>query len=175
MARRMRGTPTRRGGSRIAPTWVGVVPSGATAVAAASKVLLGTFVLGGSFAETVMRTRGRILVFSDSVSVVENQLGAYGMIVVTDIAAAAGIASIPGPATDASDDNWFVYVPISMRGHDVIAGADRGSTEAYDYDSKAMRIVEEGSVVALVVENIHASHGFTVHNQVRMLSKLTQR
>jgi len=171
----MRRAPTRGGGGRISPSWVASFPSGATVVNAASKVLLGSFVLDGSFAETVLRVRGRLLVYSDSATVVENQLGAFGMIVVTDVAFAAGLASVPGPATDAADDNWFVYVPFSQRGHDDIAGGDKGSAQGYDYDSKAMRIVEEGSVIALVVENHHAAHGLIVHNSVRLLAKLTQR
>ena len=40
----------------------------------------------------------------------ENQLGAFGIALVNDVAAALGVTGIPGPATDALWDGWFVSV-----------------------------------------------------------------
>ena len=50
-----------------------------------------------------------IMVGSDQVAVVEQQIGALGFIVVSDLAIAAGAASIPSPGFNGSDDGWFVW------------------------------------------------------------------
>ncbi len=79
-----------------------------------TKILLGVFVLSNvGIGETVRRTIGNIWVVSDQAAADEVQVGAFGCIVVTDLAAAAGAASIPGPFTDANDDGWFVWQGFS--------------------------------------------------------------
>jgi len=82
---------------------------------AASKVLLETVVLSNpGINETVRRTRGGVFVSSDQGAAVELQTGAFGAIIVSDTAVAAGVASLPDPVTDASDDGWFVWVPFTQ-------------------------------------------------------------
>ena len=112
-----------------------------TTVALSTKVLLGTFALNNpGIGETIRRTRGLISVASDQSGAVEGQLGAIGFVVVSDLAAAAGAASIPGPVTDAADDGWFVWEPIVQFSSIVGAAAGRGAS--YPFDSKAMRKVQ---------------------------------
>ena len=80
-----------------------------TTVPAASKVLISTFVLADALVDlTILRTVGRFSVGSDQSAGLEPQIGAWGLILVTDRAVAAGVASIPGPFTDAPDDGWFL-------------------------------------------------------------------
>ena len=170
MATRSRRGFTPRRTKRAAPAW-GFLGSSVVNVPAASKVLLGSFILSNPpLGETVLRTRARIAVHSDQAAAVEQQLGAFGMIVVSDRAVAAGAASIPGPFTDGGDDGWFV--------HQAIVGmqeiATIRSVHTYDIDSKAMRKVEDGGEIAIMVENASASDAFLINWQVRLLAKLTE-
>ena len=84
-------------------SWTGLEID-ATIIAATAKVLLGSFVLSGDFDETVTRSRGAMMVRSDQSAASETQIGAMGMIVVSDDAFAAGITALPGPATDVGND-----------------------------------------------------------------------
>jgi len=135
-------------------------------------VLLGTFVPSVvSIDETILRTRGMFAVETDQSAASENQLGAFGMIIVSDNAAAAGVASIPGPATEASDDGWFVWVPIVQRWElGTFVGFDSHQSVQYEIDSKAKRIVQAGQTIAVVVESV--ASGFTIATVFRMLSQV---
>ncbi len=118
MARRVFSNRTsgRQQSQRPNRSWAAIVDAAETTVPAASKVLLGTFTPSvDGIDEVVLRTRGVLAVRSDQTAGSELQIGAFGMIVVTDTAAAAGAASIPSPATDADDDGWFVWLPFAQR------------------------------------------------------------
>ena len=109
MARR---TFVRRSGARPNRSWAATTThTDFIAVPAASKVLISSFVVVDTFGIdlTVLRTVGRFAVASDQASAIETQTGAWGLIRVTDLAVAAGVASLPGPFTDAQDDGWFVH------------------------------------------------------------------
>ncbi len=139
-------------------------------IAPATKVLLGSFVLGATRDETVLRTRGLVAIASDQAVTVEDQVGAYGLVVVSDLALAAGAASIPGPVTDESDDGWFVWVPFGQQSQQ---DADGISSLMYPFDSKAMRRIEDGYGVAIMIENASATAGLQVLDVVSLLSKLS--
>jgi len=127
-----------------------------TVVAAGTKVLVASFVLSNAgINEVVRRTRGRFLFTSDQATLYEGSIPAVGMIVVNDLALAAGVASIPGPITDANDDGWFVWESSpGLRGATDGSGAtsNTGFSRAVEFDSKAMRRVEEGFGIAVVAE-----------------------
>jgi len=151
------GVPRRRGPAfvrRRTPnyTWAGIVNAAPVAVAAGAKVLLGTFALSTAFDETVTRVRGRADWTGVSVA------GALGMIVVSADAAAIGITAIPGPVSDIANDGWLLWVPFP------------DSTQQ-TFDSKAQRIVREGSVIAVVVENNHASTSMSIGLAMRVLGR----
>ncbi len=137
-------------------------------VPAASKVLLGGFSLSNvNIDETILRVVGGISVLSDQAISEETQVGAFGMILVTDAAVSVGITAIPGPVTDGADDGWFVHQSFfQTTKNDVSSPADRW----YGIDSKAKRIASEGQQIALVCENFHATHGLVIGRFVRMLS-----
>ena len=110
-------------------------------IPAASKVLLGSFSPSvGSIDETILRTVGQIAIGSDQQAATEFQIGSFGMIVVTDVALAAGAASIPGPFTDGGD-HWFVHQMITQRYAFLSAvGVDPREMQLYTFDSSAKRV-----------------------------------
>ncbi len=73
----------------------------------------------------------------------------------SDRAIAAGVASIPGPVTDANDDAWFMWQPFVAQGS---SPTTRQQGTIHDFDSKAMRKILDGFNVAFVVENASAAH-----------------
>ena len=156
-----------RGPRRL--TWARATSAAQITVAASSKVLIQSFTLDNpGISETVRRTRGNIWVQSDQSAAVENQFGAFGIIRVSAAAAAIGATAIPGPATDASDDGWFVWQGISQSSSLAAGGGPTGYH--YMFDSKAMRAVEEGFVLAIMAENSSASNGYQIALAVALLS-----
>ena len=163
---------SRRGRSGARPNrgWSATSQSVRTTVPAASKVLLGNLAPAtGGIDLTVLRTVGGVWVGSDQATL-EDQIGAVGLIVVTDIAVAAGIASIPGPFTDAGDDGWFVHQMFAQEsGRTVTSPAGFW----YPIDSRAKRVLDgTGVAIAIVAENANASNGMTIVFQFRILSQV---
>ena len=175
MARRRFGSSVIRRASSPNRSWTAFVNTSASAVAASTKLLLGTFTQSNpGIDETVLRTVGSIAVYSDQTAAGESQIGAFGMIVVSDAAAAIGITAIPGPATDADDDGWFLYQPINQRMVVATAvGIDAQGAVNYGFDSKAKRRTESGETIAIVVENSSAAHGFNATVVLRLLSMVS--
>ena len=155
--------------------WGGFANTVNVGIPAATKVLLGGFTLSNAnIDETVLRTVGTLSVASDQVAVSEQQLGAFGLIIVNDLAVAAGAASIPGPITDRESDGWFLYVPIVQQFNFASGvGLQPDMAVQYHFDSKAKRRVQEGFQIAIMVENAHATHGFAISTIFRMLTQIT--
>ena len=151
---------TYAAGRRRAPsTWARDVTTTFVTVPAGNKALLLSIALNNpGIGETIRRSRGMLMIASDQSAAVEQQLGALGLVVVSDLALAAGAASIPGPVTDSSDDGWFVWQPFlaNQAGASIQPSQSRA---VFDFDSKAMRRIEEGFGVAVMVENASALHG----------------
>ncbi len=142
-------------------------------MAAGTKVLLAVSELSNpGITETVIRTRGMFGILTDAATASEFQHGAFGMIVVNDLAAAAGAASIPGPVVDASDDGWFVWEPFLSAQESVGATAVTVPMSVFHFDSKAARRVEQGFQIAIMVENASATHAFDVLSAFSQLSKV---
>jgi len=154
--------------------WAASMATTTTSIAAGTKVLIGSF--GPSAVgvdETVLRTVGGIYVASDQTAASEVQIGAFGMINVTDRASAAGVASIPGPGTDAADD-WFLHVSFGAQNY-FSSTVGRGPNEGnwYTFDSKAKRILQGvGEELVMIVENLGTVHGFTVIIMLRILAQV---
>jgi len=159
-----------RSKSRPNNSWSGVVVSSFTTIAFGTKTLLSTLVLNNQgIDETILRVIGSITVASDQFAAAEDQIGSVGLIVVTDLAIAAGAASIPGPSTNIEDDGWFCHQTFANR--NVVAAEPRPLM--IPFASKGRRIVESGQSVALMVENSDANNGFVVAVQFRVLSRVT--
>ena len=91
--------------------------------------------------------------------------------VVSEEAAAAGVASIPDPDTN-TDGDWLVWQSLITSfafGSDI--GFGHGVGQQYVVDSKAMRKVGNNKQVAIVVSNSSAVGGI-VGIEGRMLVKL---
>jgi len=169
MAKRV--TTFRRRTSRPNNAWAGVISSTAVVVPANSSVLLGSLVPSNvNIDETQLRVIGSATIESDA-SGLETQVGAVGLIVVSNAALAAGVASIPKPATDIDDDGWFCHAQFAQQGQTVSLSPT--ASHSYPFNSKAKRIVQDGEGIAIMVENIHASFGFEISLQFRILSRVT--
>ena len=163
-----RGRSTRAPGS-----WARTFDS-LTSIAVSSKTLLGQIVLSNpGINETVRRVLGTIYVQSDQLVANERQIGAFGMAVVSDLALAAGAASIPGPVTDASDDGWFLWQPINW-GNGSDATQIWADHISYAFDSRAMRRVQEGYGIAIMVENADAAHVFQIQTVLSLYATRTR-
>ncbi len=121
---------------------------------------------------TIVRTRALFQVESDQTAASETTRGAVGMAVVSEQATTAGIASVPGPHSDADASAWFVWEPfinsflfVSGVGFDEPAGS------SFQIDSKAMRKVGPNEDVALVFE-VEGTPGAVMTMQGRFLVKL---
>ena len=172
MATRSRRGFVPRRARRAAPAW-GFIQITQTNVAASAKLLLGSFILSNPpLGETILRVRARISVQSDQVIAQEFQIGAFGMILVTDTALGIGLSAIPGPADDGGDDGWFVHQAIVQQSF----SASQPNPVVYDIDSKAMRKTEDGYSIAIMVENsaLAGAGGFQICTSVRLLAKLTE-
>jgi len=137
-------------------TWIGGVSTafGGTSLAAATSILISAFDI-----------RGILSVVSDQVAANEKVHGAFGVLVVSGEAFDAGVASIPTPFSEASDDRWLYHTywaaPIQ-----VIAGQSSDQIPSQTViDGKAMRKVNSGDVVVFMIENGNNVHGaIFVHN-----------
>ncbi len=140
-------------------------------VAAGAKVLITSLILNNpGISETVRRTRGLIDIQSDQSPALEDQSGAFGAVVVSDVALAQGVASIPSPITDLDDDGWLLWVPFFQKSAANVVSYPHGR---YEFDSKAMRRVEEGYSVAFVAENANISHAVEFATVISVLTSLS--
>jgi len=157
VARRAARSFGPRRGNRKGTAWGRLVETAYTPVANGTKVLLATLNLDNQgITETLVRTIGMISIVSDQFAASEDQMGAFGVVRVSDLAITAGAASIPGPVTDASDEGWVVWQPFVQR---LLVGgttAQQLSTQ-YHFESKGARRVETGFALALMVENSGAT------------------
>jgi len=175
MPRTARGRIATRRGPRAPTNWARICSSGSVVMTPGVKILVASIILSNpGINETIRRTRGMVTVESDQAAGDEDQLLAYGMVVVNDLALASGVAAIPGPSTDASDDGWFVWGTVMAHGLQSTAGGGGKPTyQMVEFDSKAMRRVEEGFGVAIVLQNCGASHGIQASISFSMLTSLT--
>ena len=156
-------------------TWVGPALQNFIAVAAGAKVIVASFdaSAAGFPSPTVVRTRGQVQTGPGTGIVVDKEIiGAYGLAVVTDRAFAAGVASVPGPFTDAGWNGWFVWRSF----HYVQEAAGTVATllqqtASQEVDSKAMRRVTDDETVVLVAESQLGA--FSISMPLRLLFMLS--
>ena len=97
------------------------------------------------------------MVESDQIASNEQPFGAFGLCVVTQQATAIGVTAVPSPYTDQDSDVWFVHQFWAAAWKFNTSGA--ASPTVYQFDSKAMRKVEDGQDLISVFENGNTSHG----------------
>ncbi len=162
VARRVARGGFRRGGLRQRTDWTRTVFTAETVIPAATKVLMVSYVPLESEV-TVRRSIVSMNIRSDQAAATELQVGALGMHVANDNAIAAGAASLLGPSTDRSDDAWFLWAPI-MQAYvfGSAVGFENAGGRLYSVDSRAQRRIQEGQSIAVMVENAHATHAFSI-------------
>jgi len=124
---------------------------------------------------TIIRSRGVVGISSDQTGATEDQHAAFGCAVVSQQASAAGVGSIPTPVTDDGSDLWFVYQRLMAKIQFAsVSGMDANAGKIYEFDSKAMRKVEDGEDLVVVAENGPAGTGAGVRINwyVRFLIKM---
>ena len=166
---------TRSRGFRPQTSWAAVTPSTEMTVPAATKLLFGSFTTGQP--STVRRTFGILNWRSDQTVNDERPMGAFGMCVVSNEAFAAGVASMPGPFTDADSDLWFVhqFMFAAFEQAGTVDGFETAAGQQYIINSKAMRKVTDDERVVMVMENGHASQGAVSYVAVRLLASPAAR
>ena len=171
MARAFAG---RRTGTRRLTAWSASAPVAAyTALAASSVILLEVFIPTVP-RQTIVRIRGIFSWRTDQESAAEFNIGAYGIAVVEEPAATAGIASLPHPGTDGASEAWMYYHYFATD-FAFITGAgfgSQGKSHTIDVDTKAMRKFEDNNRIVVVVQN-QSAFGVEVLSQIRILSKLS--
>jgi len=122
---------------------------------------------------TVIRARGVIAIRSDQAAATESFMVDVGQCVVSDQAVAIGVTAVPTPGTDAGSDLWYMFQQVIGR-IEVSSGAGTGvpvNTQTFvQYDSRAMRKIEEGNQLILVFEN--ELNGANIVHSGRILIKL---
>ena len=161
MARSRFPTHGRSQSQRRLTTWFQFQPV-ATVDAAVGGTLVGSLNAAALALRpfTIVRTRFLVGILSDQAAVSESQVGAFGMAVVSDQAAAIGVTAIPMPITDMSSDLWFVHqLMYSDFQIDSSVGFQSDAMHQYVIDSKAMRKVEVGEDIVLVTERSGTGDG----------------
>jgi len=158
--------------SRRRGTFWGRSPAdtGITTLAAATAVIDSSAV-PLTQSQTLIRTRGQIIIQSDQTATSEQPVGAVGMAVVSSQSVAVGVGSVPTPYTDQDSDLWVMhqYFATDLRFETAIGF--QSVMRVFEFDSKAMRKMEDGQTLIFVVENGHATHGLQYYLQFATLFK----
>ncbi len=163
-----------RGGKQVRQTmWIGVGASNTT-LASANTVAQINILNAAALALrpfTVIRTRGTWVISSDQSATTENFQAALGCCIVSDQASAIGVTAIPTPFTDQGSDLFYVYEMAFGR----LSSADATGQLVYssvNYDSKAMRKVNDDQDINFVIESSGLSAGVQITHSARILLKL---
>ena len=147
-----RGFSRGRGSFTVAhKDWLNICSAGSSIDLASNTKALGAVGIAFSLPGTILRQRGTLFLQLDAGAVDERAVIAAGTILVSSAAFAAGVASVPGPASD-SDNDWIWYSSA------VISSLAEGAIQSdalftrIDMDSKAMRKVKPDDVMVLVLE-----------------------
>ena len=171
MAARRHAVAVRSRGPRRKSTWIGPAIQSYIAVATTAKVLIASFdaAANGLPSPTVVRTRGEVSIHPTLTSADLTIVGAWGLAVVTDRAFAAGVASLPGPFTDAGWDGWFGWGSFSLRWDFGDATGARLAQVDQIVDSKGMRKITDDETIVLVAESQTGAYNISMPLRLLML------
>ncbi len=168
------GFPSRGRTAKRQSIWLEFAPAVFTIAAASTPLLI--FTLNASALAlrpfTVVRTRGSLFYKSDQELADERYGCGFGIAVVSDQAAAIGVTAVPNPTSDYGSDLWFVIE--QLQGFFQF-GTNVGKDEAgriKDLDSKAMRKVDVGQDIVVVIETSASQVSCTLESAFRMLVKV---
>ncbi len=154
-------------------TWVGPADQAYVSVADGTKVLLASFdpATSGLPKPTLIRARGGLSVVPGNFTADLAIIWAFGIAIVSDQALAAGIASIPGPFTNADWDGWQTWMSGSSRFEFITGAGVELQSETVQIDSKGMRKITDNETLVLVAES--QSGAFDISMPLRTLLKLS--
>ena len=170
MARQHRGFS----GPKRQTQWIGPAVQSYVVLASGNKLIVSSFdsAASGLVRPTVIRTRGQVSVRPAAGVFGDIEVhGAYGVCIVNTDAFAAGVASIPGPVTDADWSGFFVWRPFTFA---LEAGDATGVTRIsfeQEVDSKAMRKIGQNETLVQVCESQLGA--LRISMQLRFLFKLS--
>ena len=172
---RRSGFIQRSGRNRRESLWLFVTENAASLALATSAVISNSLNAAALALRpfTIVRSRIHLNIQSDQQAGSEDQVGAFGIAVVSDQAVAIGVTAVPTPVTDLGSDLWLAhqYMTASLALNSAV-GFDAQFTTNFDLDSKAMRKVEEGQDIVFVKERGTLGDGITLFSAGRMLIKL---
>ena len=161
--------------SKRLTTWLRDVDSATASILAAGSSVLFASLTTEELALrpfTVVRVRGLLTVNSDQVGASEFVHGAIGFAVVSRQAVVAGVASVPTPTLEAESGLWFVH---QYWAHTTVfqsaTGFSENSQTNFEIDSKAMRKVDQGQDIVVVIENGSGNAGVEFILNFRILIK----
>ena len=143
----------RRGSTISHKFWQGSIQSSRIAITATQAQMLSILFAEGEN-ETLLRSRGQILITGTPSAASDSDVVGLGLIVVSQNALVAGGASLPGPVSDLGADwLWHSFVPLD-------AGADASLVDPgaityihrVEVDSKAMRRIPPDKAVVLMAQ-----------------------
>jgi len=124
--------------------------------------VLWTTAIGFSIPQTLVRTRGSMLLtLKNATAQGDGFTGAIGIAKATTAAVVAGVGSVPTPLTEEDWDGWIWHRYFALSSQDPIDGGgitDRDlqnpvtASLRFDFDSKAMRKVLELETLYGVIE-----------------------
>ncbi len=170
---RKSGFITRSGVARRESLWLSIDPTSST-IAANGVVLIAVLNAAALALRpfTVVRTRGVFNTVTDQNAASEVYHGSLAMAVVSEQAAAIGVTAVPTPGTDRDSDLFFLY---EEQMGEFTLGDATGFIEEHltkEFDSKAMRKVNNDQQVAIVAESETGGNGIIMRVAGRMLIKL---
>ena len=163
-----------RGGRQVRETmWITLDATSTNFASASSAALILSLNAGGLALRpfTIVRTRGNWIVRSDQNAVTEFYQVGLGVAVVSEQASAIGVTAVPTPFTDLGSDLFMVH-QIQAGAIQVASAVGFQNIQSVDYDSKAMRKVNDDQDVVVLLETSSVSLGATVLHGGRMLIKL---
>ncbi len=156
-------------GKRRETTWFQFLPAEVTVASGANLIFSLNAAALALRPFTIVRSHFMISLKSDQSAAIERQEGAVGLAVVSDQAVAVGITAVPTPITEMGSNLWLLHQLIYA---DESSLTDRTRPQMnIEVDSKAMRKVEVGSDLIVVVEITSASNGAIFIVGGRMLVK----
>ncbi len=142
-------------GTRLSKSWTGATSGSVVSVGGGTQQVLLSVSVAESAGQqnTLLRSRGQILVQATPDAASDAEVMGFGLIVVHSNALAIGTTSLPGPIADIGADwLWYDFVPFDAVVDTAGSANDRGIIHRLEIDSKAMRRVPNDHSVVLMAE-----------------------
>jgi len=146
MARRVSSVGTK--------SWSGVFSAGQSGLTTTQAGLVSISIAENAPRETLLRSRGNVLLSATPDAATDSDMVGLGLIVVHSNAVAVGGTALPGPLNDMGADwLWHQFVPLNAGGDTALDDPSFGQYTRYiEIDSRAMRRVPPDHEVVLMGE-----------------------